>query len=203
LQEADGPKGALFDSHSSSSVTKTHNITLSVIFLRLVHVEMSMGEDGDTQRAPLRFDTSECPDLVRHHRPFPCDGLDGVYGGIPTNWANCTTAACNTHSSGTVADSSIAEAISSAPDQSVIVFPAGTFTISAITISRDNVIFRGQGADQTRLIFNGSTASCNGDVAAVGFCIAGSNNWSGGLQNQATWIAGFSVGTTVITLGSA
>jgi hypothetical protein len=126
----------------------------------------------------------------------------GVFGGIPTTWPNCTTAACNTLSSGTVNDSSISAAISSAPNQSVVVFPAGIFTISAINVPKNNIIFRGQGANQTKLIFNGSTASCNGGVAALGFCVAGSNNWSGGIQNQASWSAGFAKGTTVITLSN-
>jgi hypothetical protein len=127
----------------------------------------------------------------------------GVFGGIPTNWPDCTTAACNTLSSGTVTTASIKAAISSAPNQSVVVLPVGSFTIGAFNISGDNVILRGQGADQTKLIFNGTTSCTSGGggfTAAI--CISGSFNWSGGIQNQAIWTAGFAKGTTVITLSS-
>jgi hypothetical protein len=127
----------------------------------------------------------------------------GVYGGIPTTWPNCTTAACNTLSGGTVNDTSIANAIASAPNQSVVVFPAGSFTISAFSVGRDNVILRGQGANKTKLIFSGTTGCTSGGggyTAAI--CISGTFNWSGGIQNQATWTAGFAKGTTVITLSN-
>jgi len=127
----------------------------------------------------------------------------GVFGGIPTSWPNCTTAACNALSSGTVTTASIKAAISSAPNQSVVVLPVGSFTIGAFDISRDNVILRGQGAHQTKLVFNGTTtcASGTGGVSSM-ICIGGSNNWSGGVQNQTVWTAGFAQGTTVITIGS-
>jgi hypothetical protein len=128
----------------------------------------------------------------------------GVFGGIPTTWADCTTAACNTLFAGTVTTTSINNALSSAPAQTVVRFPAGTFSgIGGFSLNRNNVILRGQGADQTKLVFNG-TNSCGSGTGGVNsmICVGGSFNWSGGIQNQATWTAGFAKGTTVITLNS-
>ncbi len=127
----------------------------------------------------------------------------GVFGGIPTTWPNCTTAACNTLYGGTVTTTSINNALSSAPAQTVVRFPAGTFTVAAFSVGQNNVILRGQGADQTKLVFSGNTTTCGaGGMPSVGICVGGSNNWSGGVQNQATWIAGFAKSTTVITLSN-
>jgi hypothetical protein len=126
----------------------------------------------------------------------------GVFGGIPATWPNCTTAACNTLFGGTVTTTSINNAISSAPNQSVVRFPAGTFSgIGGFNVSQNNVILRGLGADQTKLVFNGTVSCASGAIPAM-ICVSGSSNWSGAIENQASWTAGFAKGTTVITLAS-
>src|SRR5207249_125203 len=76
----------------------------------------------------------------------------GVSGGIPSgSWPNCVTAACDTLLSGSVSTETINSAIASAPTQTVVRVPAGTFTLTS-TINfagKSNVALRGAGADQT------------------------------------------------------
>src|SRR5690349_14068428 len=126
----------------------------------------------------------------------------GVYGGIPLGRATCVTTACNTLAGGTVNNTTIANAIASAPANTVVLFPAGTFTgLSGIKVNVNNITLRGQGADQTKLIFS-SYVTCSTGADSAAMCVTGSNNWSGGIENQATWTAGFAKGTTVITLSN-
>src|SRR5271157_315919 len=55
----------------------------------------------------------------------------GIPGGIPdASWANCTTSACNTLYGGTVTGASITAALASAPNNTVVRVPAGSYTIS-------------------------------------------------------------------------
>ena len=153
----------------------------------------------------LVFQAVSTSGILSASRVDPSWPYAGVNGGIPS-WPICQTTACNTLSSGTVTNASIAAAISSAPNQSVVLFPVGTFTgISAFSINQNNVVLRGQGADQTKLVFNGSTTQCGSGSGAVnteGICVGGSNNWVGNINNEAPWTAGFASGTTTITLGT-
>ena len=83
----------------------------------------------------------------------------GVPGGIPSgSWANCTTAACNTVNGGTVTASSINATVASATANSVIRIPAGTFTLSgsAFTNGVSNIVLRGAGPTNTKIILNGN-----------------------------------------------
>src|SRR5258708_36746225 len=122
----------------------------------------------------------------RHGSGFidPCRAVDwskvGVFGEIPPRCPTGRPAPSNPLFGGTVNDSSISAAISSAPNQSVVRLPAGTFTgISGFDIVQNNVILRGQGADKTKLVFNGNTSSCAGLGGGVSsfVCIRGSFNW--------------------------
>jgi hypothetical protein len=92
----------------------------------------------------------------------------GVIGGIPSaSWANCVTTACNTLFGGSVTLATINSAISSAPANTVVRLPAGTFnlaTTDAVNLTRSNVVLRGQGANQTKL--RGGRGGC-GFVAAI------------------------------------
>src|SRR5258708_12974522 len=81
----------------------------------------------------------------------------GVFGGIPTTWPNCTTAACNTLYGGTVTTTSINNALSSAPAQTVVRFPAGTFTVAAFSVGQNNVILRVQAANQPKFLSSATT----------------------------------------------
>lgn len=133
-------------------------------------------------------------------------GLDWSVAGAnpgPLFRPICQTVQCTTLFS-SVTDANLSSAINNAPANTVILFPTGSFTLSPFTIQRDNVTLRGQGADQTKLTITGTTScpSNSGGVSVmVGIC--GSNNWwPGAINNQATFTAGFSQGTTVITLSA-
>src|SRR5439155_25438431 len=95
----------------------------------------------------------------------------GVTTGIPTSWANCVTSQCNTVNGGTVTTASVNAAITSAPANTVVRIPAGSFTLSGgISVNNhNNVILRGAGADQTTLTVTGTCS-----LYYLGFiCIAG------------------------------
>lgn len=105
----------------------------------------------------------------------------GVIGGIPTNWPNCATAACNTLLT-TPTCANLNSAISSAPSQSVVNVPAGTISSCFVNIGRPNVILRGAGADQTKILGSSGSCSFHGDI-----CMGG-NSPVGGDINSASSI---------------
>ena len=121
----------------------------------------------------------------------------GVVGGIPARTTQCgsTIAAY----SGTAA--TINSAIASCAAGDYVSLGAGTFNLSTGIdfASHSNVTLRGQGANSTFIVFTGD-AACNGVGASV--CIEGSNSYSGGPQNTASWTAGYTQGSTSITLSS-
>lgn len=98
----------------------------------------------------------------------------GVVGGIPSGtWSNCVTTACNTLNGGTVTSASISAAISSAPANTVVRIPAGSFSVtSGISFGgKSNVVLRGAGADQTLLTVTGTSSPCiTPSGAAVSMC---------------------------------
>jgi len=127
----------------------------------------------------------------------------GVIGVVPSRTA-CMTPACNTILTPANVDAAnINTAIASAPANTVVTIPAGTFTLSAGIdfANHSNVTLRGEGADQTFLKFSGGGATCGGPQADI--CVQnGDINWPGGPSNSATWTAGYAKGTTQITLSN-
>lgn len=120
----------------------------------------------------------------------------GIPGGIPTR-----TTVCATLSPGATA-ASINSAIASCGAGQVVFLTAGTYNLSSGIdfANHSNVTLRGAGADQTFLVFTGHTG-CEGAQADV--CVRNSEtNWSGGPSNTANWTAGYSKGTTTVTLSS-
>jgi hypothetical protein len=119
----------------------------------------------------------------------------GVQGGIPNRTTKCATLSPGASAS------EINSAISSCPSGQVVYLNAGTYNLSSgISFSgQDNVTLRGAGASQTFLVFSGST-SCNG--ISTDICVEGASNYEGNPTNSATWTAGYSQGTTQITLSS-
>lgn len=119
----------------------------------------------------------------------------GIPGGIPSvTWPNCTTAACNTAFSSPTA-ANINSALSSAPNNSVVRVPAGTYTLTAaINTSRSNVVLRGAGPTQTTLILNGHNI-------LFGTSGSGQGSYPGGIGT--TNISGSPAqGTTVLTVSN-
>jgi len=133
----------------------------------------------------------------------------GVVGGIPTNRTQCVTSQCNAVSGGTVTAASINAALASAPANTYVLVPAGTFTMTAgLTFAnKSNITLRGSGANSTFLSFTSSSNSgnCNGhDVCAS----SSDTNYVGAPSNTANWtgtngVAGtYTKGATSIILSS-
>jgi hypothetical protein len=135
--------------------------------------------------------------------------VTGVTGGIPTNRTQCgaTIAAY----SGTAA--TINAAIAACGANQYVLLGAGTFTLTtgiefAPTYkgtAASNVTLRGSGPDQTQLVFTAVTgSSCNTPICLMdstqmfGTCTVGPGH--GHNPNTATWTAGYSQGTTSITI---
>ena len=130
----------------------------------------------------------------------------GVVGDIPSgSWANCATTACNTLFGGTVTATSIQNALASCPANTVVRIPAGTFSVGAFNDTKSNCVLRGAGANQTILNFTG----CNSGGGLGGTNCASIHLMSGatgagafGGFTSANWTAGYTQGTTVITLSN-
>src|SRR5277367_1684971 len=118
----------------------------------------------------------------------------GIPGGIPDGgWSNCATTACNTaYSSPTAAN--INSACASAPSDTVVRIPAGTYTLSAsIACNTNHVVLRGAGPTQTTVILNGHNI-------LMGNGSGGQGSAPGGLGT--TLLSTLTEGSTVLTVGS-
>ncbi len=107
--------------------------------------------------------------------------------------------------------STINNAFVGCPANSYVLLGPGTFYLnSTITPGNNsgpvnNVALKGSGANSTFLIFNGTGSAPYNNTYCGGFDICGgsaSSNNSGGPDQTATWSAGYSQGTTSITLSS-
>jgi hypothetical protein len=113
----------------------------------------------------------------------------GAGATISTSRTQCTTSACSTVASGNVTAATINAALASAPTNSYVLIPSGTFSInSGITFGQNDVTLRGSGSNSTFLVWtsaSGSSGSCGGhDV-----CAASSDaNYAGGPSNSANWV---------------
>lgn len=135
----------------------------------------------------------------------------GVPGGIPTDWPDCTSAACNTLFAGTVTTTQVNLAIAGAPNNTVVRVPAGTWTgLGRINFGRSNVILRGAGANQTKLVFSSTGSGCGGGVFSCTMQVTNSGMWSGGPENTTTFLGAgnppssgtYTKGATQILVGS-
>lgn len=123
----------------------------------------------------------------------------GIPGGIPDgSWSNCVTTACNTVNGGTVTAASITSALSSAPVNTIVRVPAGSFSLSStVYTNRSDVVLRGAGPTQTTFTCPSGTScfyfSTLGTGGGGSYPVnLGSTNWTGGLVR----------GSTVLTLAS-
>jgi hypothetical protein len=127
----------------------------------------------------------------------------GVIGGIPTNRTQCTTSACATVTTAGASSTSaqINAAIASAPANSYVLLPAGTYSNATGCISFggvSNVTLRGAGANQTFLAPT-TTSGCGG--GSIG--MASGANQAGSPQNGPVAVSGNVVqGATTVTLPS-
>jgi Big-like domain-containing protein/parallel beta helix pectate lyase-like protein len=120
----------------------------------------------------------------------------GVSGGIPNRSTICATL-----NPGATAGQ-INSAIAACPAGQVVKLNAGTYSLSSGVDfnANNNVTLRGAGPDRTFLVFSGGV-SCGGLGADVCFR-NGLLNSTDSPGNTANWTAGYSVGTTSITLSS-
>jgi hypothetical protein len=125
--------------------------------------------------------------------------LAGVSGDIP---ARATI--CQTISAGASA-STINTAITNCASGQTVYLSAGTYSLGANALHmKSGVTLRGAGADQTKLVFTDS-ASCSATFGNI--CFGASSSWiQGGYsstpQQSADWTAGYSQGTSTITLSN-
>ena len=126
----------------------------------------------------------------------------GVVGGIPSgSWTQCGSTITPPSSS-----TAVNAAIAACGNNQYVLLGPGTFTLSTGIdfAGRSNVALRGSGADQTIIQFGSTGNGCHGGYGAwVDICIySADGNWSGGASNTANWTAGYTPGTTSITLSS-
>jgi hypothetical protein len=156
----------------------------------------------------------------------PSRATDWTHAGssvINESRTQCATSACLTVTAGTVTTASIQAAINSvctAPcspsTHQYILIPAGSFSITGgiQDTGVSNVTLRGTvsgtGAHLTSLVFSSSYATCDGGGLAADFCVIdtasplywGSTATQPGGSNACNWTAGYTQGTTTITLNS-
>lgn len=137
----------------------------------------------------------------------------GVPGGIPSaSWTQCgSTIAAYGSAVSPASPATIQTAITNCTANHYVQLGAGTFYLSGsfYVKGQSNVVIRGMGANVlaggTAIYFHGDTGvggdNCNGIYATICFESA-DNNYSGSVSNSTTWTAGYSQGTTVITLAS-
>lgn len=134
-------------------------------------------------------------------------GIQGG-GGIPSgSWAQCGSTIGPYGSSGSPASpSAIINAVNACSDKSQYVqLGAGTFYLNAGIRMRgvNSVELRGMGADQTKLIFSG-TSTCAGGASACEVSFEDNDGeYPTGVGAAAKWTAGYSQGSTTITVNNA
>lgn len=127
----------------------------------------------------------------------------GVVGGIPSeSWTRCTTGTGTSVLPSSSTAAQINTAISGCDANHYVELGTGTFSLSTSLVwnSKSNIVARGQGADQTFLVFS-NEASCQGTFAVVCF-ISSDTNYQGGPSNTANWTAGYAAGATTISISS-
>ncbi len=124
----------------------------------------------------------------------------GVEGGIPSSRTQC--GATITAYSG--AATTITNALAACGSGKYVLLGPGTFTLTGgILFDDEGVSLRGSGADSTKIVFKGDVGGCHiGMNAGIKICGAASNIGLDSPDHTATWTAGYSQGTTVITLSN-
>src|SRR6266436_2636348 len=131
----------------------------------------------------------------------PSRRIDWSQAGVALGIPNRTTICATLNPGATAAQ--INSAIGSCPSNQVVFLNAGTYNLSSGIVfnNKSNVTLRGAGPDKTFLIFSNGT-SCTGLGGDLCIENGDTNDGYDGPSNIATWTAGYSVGTTSITLGA-
>lgn len=121
-----------------------------------------------------------------------------------TSWTQCGSTIAAYGSSGSpAAPTTINNALAACTANHYVQLGTGTFYLNAglTFVQNNNIKLVGMGANQTFIVFSGTPNSCLGFVADV--CMASADlNYSLGQSNTANFTAGYSAGTTSITLSS-
>lgn len=133
----------------------------------------------------------------------------GMTGGIPSgSWTQCGTTIAAYSGSPTVIVNALnhtGSGYTSCGPNTYVQLGAGTFNLNSgiRTIGASNTELRGMGADQTHLVFTGASTCQGGN----GTCLIGFESSDGTYPaappaNTFNWTAGYSQGSTSITLSS-
>jgi hypothetical protein len=155
---------------------------------------------------PASLNAQAWSSILASNRALNWSGA-GVIGGIPSgSWPNCTSSQAGTTvpiaaytGSGSTINTAAAHCAAANPNGSVLQLAAGTFNLnSGIDLSGlSHIAVRGQGANQTIMIFSGG-ASCGGHGAFV--CVSSVTSAPQYEGNVCNWTAGYSAGTTSISI---
>lgn len=129
--------------------------------------------------------------------------IDWTYAGVTPSTRTTQCGSTITAYSGTAA--TINTAIQNCTEGQYVNLGSGTFTLSTSICMANNVTLRGQGADSTKIISTGTSApsECGGAIYGGSVLFASSASMNINTPaNTATWSAGYSKGTTVITLST-
>ena len=143
--------------------------------------------------------------ILSSNRAYDWGTYAGISGGLPDgSWTQCVNTQCATvTTAGTSAISAqISAALANAPNDTYVLLASGTYNLTgAIDFGkRSNVVLRGAGSNSTFLVFTGSGVGCNGNSAI--FCVQSNDGTYWGGNTPVNWTAGYSQGTTVVTLSS-
>jgi hypothetical protein len=139
----------------------------------------------------------------------PSRGIDwtqaGVVGGIPSaTWTQCGSTLPSTS---TVAQ--VQAAINACGTNQFVQLGSGNFSFSTFLNMKSNMVLRGLGANQTTLTFGSNAIGGGCFLGGSTICFTNdggtyNNSFDSapGQSNAANWTAGFSQGTTSITVGS-
>src|SRR5271155_3160595 len=211
--------GALWVLTTGGTVVGTASITAGDYGASLSYIQIGNNENGNNsgtatyfQNLMVNWTTAPTSAPLFWTNNSPAAGVlapgrftnwtPGVIGGIPTSRTQCATSACQTVvSNGASSTSSqINSAIMSAPANTYVSLPAGTYSnaTGCITFGGvSNVTLRGAGANQTFLAPT-STSGCSGSIGMVS-----TGNSAGSPQNGPAAVSGNVVqGSTTITLAS-
>jgi hypothetical protein len=136
-------------------------------------------------------------------------GMDWSKAGADPAVMNATRTQCGTTKTAGTSIATINAAIAACASGTYVLLGAGTFAGTGWVVAQDGVTLRGSGPTQTRLDISANT-SCN--LWSGGVCLGGRGSWTGGYNPGTsqwipsgqfkTWDAGYTQGTTVITLDS-
>lgn len=128
--------------------------------------------------------------------------LVGIDGGVPARTTQCGSTLTDGASTATIQST-----MNACTEGQVVVFGAGTFTLTASIFANKGIVLRGQGADSTTIVLGAGDNIYFGTNGTGGLGsdpgTTGSTNWTGGLTRGSTVLTvvsttGMAAGRTVL-----